>query len=94
MVCKTVRLPNGGYAIVKLARPHKQRCHFVGNYGRNRCKEIATLQCDWPTKGGETCSVYMCRQHSRQHQSYEHGKRDFCLYHVDPISGLEMEPGQ
>lgn len=83
MVCRTVAIPGGGYAIVKMAAARRRRCQFVGDYGRLHCKKTGTLQCDWPKPGGGTCDAYMCAEHSRQD-----GPKDYCLLHVDAPTGL------
>ena len=49
-----VRLKNGGVAILRHGgrRPKQVSC---------ACGRPSTLQCDYPTSKGTTCSKFMCR---------------------------------
>lgn len=70
MVTEVVRLPGGGVALVKLARPRRRRCAL--------CPAWATLQCDWPIGGGKTCDKHLCRDCA----VVAGPDRDYCRGHV------------
>lgn len=65
-----VNLPNGGVALVRLAKPKCTVCR----------KRQATLQCDFPISKGasKTCDRNLCRQCA----VHIGPNRDYCPHHT------------
>jgi hypothetical protein len=64
------RLPNGMMAHINMGRRKNDKapppCPFfvTVNGQRQRCMQVATLLCDFPTGIGQTCSAAMCDAHA------------------------------
>lgn len=72
MPCKTVALPDGGYAIVCYSRRAPKKCHY--------CGAPAPVLCDHPkvsSKNG-TCDRPCCKQHSKRVGP----DKDYCQDHA------------
>ncbi len=52
MVCRTMPLPGGGYAIVCGPAPKRKRC--------SACGKPADLLCDWKVDTAKTCDAPIC----------------------------------
>ncbi len=53
MPCQYVKLPNGGYAIVKLSRTPPKKCSVCS-------APRADKLCDFPIAEGKTCDSALC----------------------------------
>ncbi len=56
MGCDTIRMPDGGFAIVC----SRGRRHHAAPPPKCRCGRPATLLCDHPQPGGGTCDRPIC----------------------------------
>lgn len=66
--CKTVRLPDGGVAIVRFSGKQPQH--------KCACGRPATIQCDYP-EGDGTCDKWLCKS-CAVHVGRD---RDYCPSH-------------
>lgn len=57
MPCKTIRLPDGGFAHVRFSNPPRRRCAF--------CQDWSVALCDGPNpkRKSKTCDRPMCWKH-------------------------------
>lgn len=59
MPCSYVKLPDGGVAIVKHAKPRRRCCAF--------CRITWDgLLCDFEVSPGKTCDAPMCKRHAAE----------------------------
>jgi hypothetical protein len=54
MPCVTFRLPDGGYAIAKVAARRRRPCSVCGKLGADN------RLCDFPVSTGKTCDRVLC----------------------------------
>ena len=81
MPCRTVRLPDGGVALVKMARVQPKICQSCG-------WRTARLQCDYPDPGRKsgTCDKYLCHDCAQTVRASDGTQVDFCPDHP-PLEG-------
>lgn len=78
MPCHVIRMPDGGTAFVRVARPRRRRC--------DRCRQAwARLQCDYPVGEG-TCDRHLCLRCS----AHVGRDLDYCLDHPRSQGALEL----
>jgi hypothetical protein len=58
VTCRTINLPGGGVAIVRLAPARRRYCRVPG------CAARAERLCDHETSPGRTCSAGLCAAHT------------------------------
>lgn len=70
MPCTPTRMPDGGTAILCTRGGRKRNLCCS-------CRAYATLECDWPTADGKTCSKPICRTCARAVGD----NVDYCPFH-------------
>ena len=78
MPCVVIKLPGGGHAICKVAKPRPHKCSACG-------KMAANYQCDFPTPTAQhpekTCDAWLCAGCSVPVGP----DRDYCPTHPMPL---------
>lgn len=77
MTCRSVRLPDGTVALVRMASPRPRVCKVCGR------KTPDYVLCDFPTGPGKTCDVPLCKACAR----HTDPNTDHCPLHALAIAG-------
>jgi hypothetical protein len=73
--CRYVKLPQGGFALVRYAPSRPKKCRWCAYHGSRLC--------DFPVGDGKTCDAPMCGKHARRIDD----KTDYCPDHAEAADG-------